>query len=398
MTQPALTGVRVIDISRVLAGPMCGQMLADHGADVYKVEPPTGDETRYWGPPFFRDNQSAYFTGLNRNKKNISLNLRTDGGQEVLRRMLKDADVLIENFKAGTLAKWGLSDEVIREEFPQLVHCRITGYGVDGPLGGAPGYDAVMQAYSGLMSINGEADGPEMRIGIPLVDIVTSLNAMSGILMALRARDTTGRGQLIDMALLDNALSILHPHAYTFLASGNNPKRTGVSHPTIAPYETFQAADGPFFLAVGNDNQFRKACAVLGAEAELCTPEFETNPLRVENRAKLRAKLSDIIGKWNRDELADKMIEAGVPAGPVNQVSDALAEPQALHRNMVVRAGEYTGLGLPIKLTDTPGSVRFGPRRRGEDNKDILAEFGYSEAEQHDLANTGVISAYMPEN
>ena len=197
----SLEGIRVIDISRVLAGPLCGQMLADHGAEVFKVEPPSGDETRFWGPPFFKENQSAYFTGLNRNKRNISLDLRSEQGQTVLRKMLEDADVLIENFKAGTLEKWGLSDDVIRRDFPRLVHCRITGYGTDGPLGGAPGYDAVIQAYSGLMSINGEADGPEMRIGIPLVDIVTSLNALSGILMALRARDTSGRGQLLDMAL-----------------------------------------------------------------------------------------------------------------------------------------------------------------------------------------------------
>lgn len=390
----SLEGIRVVDISRVLAGPLCGQMLADHGAEVFKVEPPAGDETRFWGPPFVRENQSAYFTGLNRNKKNISLDLRTEAGQAVLRRMLADADVLIENFKAGTLAKWGLSDEILREEFPRLVHCRITGYGTDGPLGGAPGYDAVIQAGSGLMSINGEADGPEMRIGIPLVDIVTSLNGLAGILMALRARETTGRGQLLDMALLDSALSILHPHAYTYLASGRDPVRTGVAHPTISPYETFQAADGPFFLGVGNDNQFRKAVRVLHAEKELSAPEFETNPSRVANREKLREKLGELIGQWNRDALAAAMIEAGVPAGPVNQVSEALAAPQVRHRDMVVELDDYTGIGLPIKLTETPGAVKFGPRSRGQDNREILAHFGFTEEEAERLEADGIVSAH----
>ena len=190
----ALRDIRVIDLSRVLAGPLCGQMLADHGADVIKVEAPDGDETRGWGPPFVREDHSAYFDGLNRNKRNISMDLATEDGQRLLARLLADADVVIENFKAGTLERWGLGDDVLAERFPRLIHCRITGYGVDGPLGGAPGYDAVLQALSGLMSINGEADGPPMRIGIPLVDIVTSLNAMNGILMALHVRSTTGRG------------------------------------------------------------------------------------------------------------------------------------------------------------------------------------------------------------
>ena len=361
----SLEGIRVVDISRELAGPLCGQMLADHGAEVFKVEPPAGDETRFWGPPFVRENQSAYFTGLNRNKKNISLDLRTEAGQAVLRRMLADADVLIENFKAGTLAKWGLSDEILREEFPRLVHCR-----------------------------NGEADGPEMRIGIPLVDIVTSLNGLAGILMALRARETTGRGQLLDMALLDSALSILHPHAYTYLASGRDPVRTGVAHPTISPYETFQAADGPFFLGVGNDNQFRKAVRVLHAEKELSAPEFETNPSRVANREKLREKLGELIGQWNRDDLAAAMIEAGVPAGPVNQVSEALAAPQVRHRDMVVELDDYTGIGLPIKLTETPGAVKFGPRSRGQDNREILAHFGFTEEEAERLEADGIVSAH----
>ncbi|APT90932.1 carnitine dehydratase [Corynebacterium sphenisci DSM 44792] len=389
----SLEGIRVIDASRVLAGPMCGQMLADHGAEVIKVEPPRGDETRYWGPPFFREDHSAYFTGLNRNKANVSLDLRTPGGQAVLRRMLAGADVLLENFKAGTLAAWGLDDTTIADEFPHLVHCRITGYGTDGPLGGAPGYDAVIQANSGLMSINGEAEGPEMRIGIPLVDIVTSLNAMAGVLMALRARDTTGRGQLLDMALLDSALAILHPHAYTYLASGADPVRTGVAHPTIAPYETFAAADGPLFLAVGNDGQYRRALEVLGAEGEAAGERFATNPDRVRNRAQLREVLGPLIARRGREELAEAMLAAGVPAGAVNRVSEALAHPQVRHRGMVVEEDGYRGIGIPIKLTGTPGRVRFGPRDRGADNRAVLAGLGLDEAEIAELERTGVLGA-----
>lgn len=393
----SLEGIRVIDASRVLAGPMCGQMLADHGAEVIKVEPPRGDETRYWGPPFFREDHSAYFTGLNRNKANVSLDLRTPDGQAVLRRMLTGADVLLENFKAGTLAAWGLDDTTIATEFPHLVHCRITGYGTDGPLGGAPGYDAVIQANSGLMSINGEAEGPEMRIGIPLVDIVTSLNAMAGVLMALRARDTTGRGQLLDMALLDSALAILHPHAYTYLASGADPVRTGVAHPTIAPYETFAAADGPLFLAVGNDGQYRRALEVLGAEGEAAGERFSTNPDRVRNRARLREVLGPLIARRGREELAEALLVAGVPAGAVNRVSEALAHPQARHRGMVVEEDGYRGIGIPIKLTGTPGRVRFGPRDRGADNRAVLAGLGLDETEIAELERTGVLGAAAPD-
>ncbi|MEJ6020385.1 CaiB/BaiF CoA transferase family protein [Corynebacterium sp. H113] len=388
----ALDGLRVIDISRVLAGPLCAQMLADHGADVIKVEPPGGDETRFWGPPFFREEQSAYFTGLNRNKRNISADLSTGDGQQLLRRLLSGADVLIENFKAGTLAKWGLTDDVIRADFPRLVHCRITGYGTDGPIGGAPGYDAVIQACSGLMSINGDPDGPEMRIGIPLVDIVTSQNALSGILMALHIRERSGKGQLIDMALLDNAMSILHPHAYTYLASGENPKRTGVCHPTISPYETFQAADGPFFLGVGNDRQFKSAMQVLGANDLADDPDFATNPARVENRDRLRERISVLVQAWYRDDLALELTEVGVPGGPVNQISEALQDPQVLHRQMVVNIEGYTGVGIPIKLTENPGRVKFGPRRKGADSASILKELGYSDDESEALMGARVVA------
>ncbi len=311
----ALTDIRVVDLSRVLAGPLCAQVLADHGADVIKVEPPTGDDTRSWGPPFVKDDHSAYFDGLNRNKRNISVDLRTEAGQQLLRTMLAEADVVIENFKAGTLAKWGLDDDVLAAEFPRLVHCRITGYGVDGPLGGAPGYDAILQALSGLMSINGEPHGDAMRIGIPLVDIITGLNAVNGILMALHVRQKTGRGQLVDLALLDNAVSILHPHAGKWFATGVAPERTGVAHPTICPYETFTCADGPFFIGAGNDRQFRALVVALDASDLADDPRFVTNSDRMANAAQLRDILGGLVKTWQREALAALLRRAAYRRG-----------------------------------------------------------------------------------
>lgn len=388
----SLTDLRVVDLSRVLAGPLCGQMLADHGADVIKVEPPAGDETRGWGPPFVRPGHSAYFDGLNRGKRNICVDLRADEGQALLRRLLADADVVIENFKAGTLARWGLSDEVLAAEFPRLVHVRITGYGVDGPLGGAPGYDAGLQALSGLMSVNGEADGPAMRVGIPLVDIITSLNAMAGVLMALHARERTGRGQLVDLALLDNAVSVLHPHTGKWFATGETPQRTGVAHPTICPYETFTCADGPFFIGAGNDRQFRSLVAALGAGHLAEDERYVTNADRLAHAAELRAELGAIVGRWRRAELAESCRAAGVPAGAVNTVGEALNLPQVLHREMVVEREGYRGVGIPIKLGETPGAVRFGPRDRGADTDAILADLGITAEQAAALRAAGVLA------
>ncbi|WP_108846543.1 CaiB/BaiF CoA transferase family protein [Dietzia lutea] len=389
----ALTDIRVVDLSRVLAGPLCGQMLADHGADVIKVEAPSGDDTRSWGPPFVREGHSAYFDGLNRNKRNISIDLREKEGQALLGRMLEEADVVIENFKAGTLERWGLADDVIAERFPRLIHCRITGYGVDGPLGGAPGYDAVLQGLSGLMSINGVPDGPAMRIGIPLVDIVTSLNAMNGILMALHVRAATGRGQLVDLALLDNAISILHPHAAKWFATGEPPERTGVAHPTICPYETFTCADGPFFIGAGNDRQFRALAVALDAPALVEDPRFLTNPDRLAHAEELRSILGGLVGGVTREDLADRLRAAGVPSGAVNHVGEALSMPQVLHREMVVERDGYRSMGIPVKLSGTPGAVRFGPRARGADTDSVLAEFGVDPEQADALRRAGVVDS-----
>src|SRR5690606_16618118 len=258
----SLTGIRVIDLTRVLGGPYCTQILADHGAEVLKIEPPAGDETRGWGPPFI-DDTAAYFMGVNRNKKGLVADLSTESGQHFLRGLLQHADVLIENFKPGTLEKWGLGKDTLHEAFPRLIHCCISGFGADGPLGGLPGYDACAQALCGLMSVNGEKGGDPTRVGLPVVDMVTGLNAAIGVLLAVNERRASGKGQYLDISLFDCAVSLLHPHAPNYFASGKVPGLTGNAHPNIAPYESFPTANGELFLAVGNNRQFATLCRVL---------------------------------------------------------------------------------------------------------------------------------------
>jgi crotonobetainyl-CoA:carnitine CoA-transferase CaiB-like acyl-CoA transferase len=376
LSEGSLAGLKVLDLSRVLAGPLCTQMLADHGAEVIKVEPPSGDETRGWGPPFVSEGTSAYFTGLNRNKQNIVLDLRSDFGREALRRLLADADVLVENFKAGTLGRWGLDDDHVAELNPRLIHARITGFGVDGPKGGVPGYDAVLQAYGGLMSINGERDGGPLRMGVPIVDMVTGMLAFSGILLALNERHVSGRGQVVDCSLLDTSVALLHPHTATWFADGKVPARTGSAHPTIAPYDTFECADGLFFLAVGNDRQFRAMAGVLDVPELADDPRFATNADRVRARDDLRDLLAPVLQKWEREGLGQALLERGVPGGPVHDVGETLTDPQVLHREMVVRLDGYTGVGIPVKLSRTPGTVRVPPRERGADTAEVLDRIG----------------------
>lgn len=384
----ALAGVRVLDLSRVLAGPLCTQMLADHGAEVLKVEPPGGDETRGWGPPFMSPGTSAYFTGLNRNKRNVVLDLSSELGREAVRRLLTGADVLVENFRAGTLATWGFDDDYLAEHCPRLVHARITGFGADGPMGGAPGYDAVLQAYGGLMSVNGERDGDPLRVGVPVVDMVTGILAFSGILLALHERHSSGRGQLVDCSLLDAAVTLLHPHTATWFADRVVPPRTGSAHPTIAPYDTFPARDGLFFLAVGNDRQFRGLVELLGCPDLAEDSRFATNADRVTNRDDLRGILAPLLRAWDRDQLGRALLERGVPAGPVHDVAETMTDPQVLHRDLVVRLDGYTGVGLPVKLGRTPGSVRTPPRGPGADTVDVLRGLSFSE-EQIELVVSG---------
>ncbi len=380
-TSGALAGIRVLDLSRVLAGPYCTQMLADHGADVIKVEPPGGDETRGWGPPFIRPGTSAYYQALNRNKRNITLDLRAAAGRDALRRLLPAADVLVENYKAGTLERWGFADERLSVDFPRLIHCRITGYGTGGPLGGVPGYDAVLQAYAGLLSVNGEPDRDPLRVGVPVVDLVTGLLAFSGILLAVAERTVSGRGQVVDCALLDAGISLLHPHSASWLADGRDPRRTGSAHPTIAPYDTFAARDGLLFLGVGNDRQFRDLADVLGGPAIADDPRFAANADRVANRDALRDLLAPRIRRWDRAALTGALRARGVPSGPVHSVGEALADAQVRHREMVVSRDGYRGTGIPVKLSRTPGSVRAVPRDQGQDTVAVLREIGYCDDE-----------------
>ncbi|GAA4535551.1 CaiB/BaiF CoA transferase family protein [Amycolatopsis samaneae] len=393
MTARALDGLRVLDLSRVLAGPYCTQMLSDHGAEVIKVEPPGGDETRGWGPPFAVDGTSAYFTNLNRNKKNIVLDLAADAGRDILARLLGDADVLVENFKAGTLAKWGFPDEVVRARWPRLIHCRITGFGTEGPLGGLPGYDAVLQAYGGLMYVSGEAEGPPVRVGVPLVDSVTGLFAFSGILLALRERETSGLGQLVDCALLDTAISLLHPHSASWLATGVVPPRAGSAHPSIAPYQNFETRDGPLFIGAGNDRQFAALVDVLGAPELAEDPRFVTNTDRVHHADELRGVLGARIACWAGEELGTRLLARGVPAAPVHTVAEAMDSPQARHREMIVELDGYRGVGIPVKLGRTPGRATSPPHAAGEDTREVLTSAGYRETEIDDALRAGTVRA-----
>jgi crotonobetainyl-CoA:carnitine CoA-transferase CaiB-like acyl-CoA transferase len=374
----ALRGLRVLDLSRVLAGPYCAQMLGDHGAEVIKVEAPDGDDTRTWGP-YLPSGASTYFESINRNKRNICLNLATDPGRQALAALIDVSDVVIENFKIGTMSRWGFGyEETLAERYPALIYCRITGYGTDGPLGGLPGYDAALQAYGGLMSINGEADRDPMRIGVPVVDAVTGIFAFAGILLALNERATSGRGQLVDCTLLDTSISLLHPHSGGWLGNGVLPVRSGAAHPSIAPYETFQAADGLLFISAANDRQFDSLVDVLGRPDLADDERFATNLARLNNVAGIRECLGPLIAEWNSEPLSAALLSRGVAASPVHDVAQALTSAQVLSREMVVSlANGYRGVGIPVKLGRTPGQVARAPVGQGADTRSVLRELGF---------------------
>ena len=386
-----LAGIKVIDCTRVLGGPYCTQILADHGAEVIKVEPPQGDEVRDWGPPF-KDGLSAYFSGVNRNKRSISLDLTAERGRAVLLRLLAGADVLIENYKAGTLENWGLGyEDVLSTTFPRLVYCRITGFGVDGPLGGLPGYDAAVQAWTGLISINGSEESGAMRLGIPIVDLGTGLYAAFGILAALQERSRSGRGQMVEATLFDCGFALQHPHAANFFMSGEPPRLTGNAHPNIAPYDLFATRGRPLFLAVGNDRQFQRACRILGQPDLADDPRFRHNADRVRQRAALTAEIAALVAGLDGETIATRLVEEGVPAGAALGVADVAAHPHTRHREMVVAKDAYTGTGIPLKMSRTPGAVRTTPPRFGADGRDVLAEAGFSRGEIEALVADGVL-------
>lgn len=387
----ALAGLRVVDLSRVLGGPYCTQILSDHGAGVIKVEPPTGDETRTWGPPFV-DGTASYFLGVNRNKQDIALDLSRDEGREVVLRLLADADVLVENFKTGTMEKWGLGYEaVLRERFPRLIHCRVSGFGADGPLGGAPGYDAVAQAMGGLMSVNGDPASGPTRIGIPIVDMTTGLNAVIGILLALAERQRSGLGQFVDATLFDTAVGLLHPHAANWFVNGQVPALAGSGHPNVVPYDKFETRSGEVFLGIGNDGQFRKFCNFVGAPELAADPRYASNGERNRNRVTLRASIGILLADRDAVELCEALLKAGVPAGPVNLLPQVLEHPHTRHREMVVEFdnGER-GLGIPVKLSRTPGAVRAPAPGLGQHTREVLASLGYTAEHVDSLLDQGI--------
>lgn len=387
----ALAGIKVVDLSRVLAGPLSTQILADHGASVIKVEPPAGDETRGWGPPFL-DDTGAYFVGINRNKRDVVLDLNQPEAREVLLRLLEDADVLVENFKTGTMEKWGLGyEQVLKARFPRLVYARISGFGDDGPLGGMPGYDAVLQAMCGIMSVNGEPATGRTRVGISIVDMATGLYAVIGILLAMTERTHSGRGQAIELTLYDTALSLLHPAAANWFMDGREPQLVGSGHLTIMPYDKFSARNGEeIFIGIGNDGQFRKFCDHVGLEALLDDPRFHRNGNRIVNRVELRRCIEPALAQCDANVLCESLLKAGVPAGPVRSVPEAFAHPHTAHRKMRVELGpDQTGTGIPVKLSRTPGEARMPAPRFGQHTREVLIQLGLSDSEIDRLVASG---------
>lgn len=387
----ALAGVRVLDLSRVLAGPLCTQMLADHGADVIKVEPPFGDETRQLGPPFDEHGQAAYFAAINRGKRAIDLDLTTEAGRNALFLLLARADVLVENYLPGTLERWGLCYEtVLAPRFPRLIHCSISGFGKDGPLGGMPGYDAVVQAMCGLMSINGTPESGPTRVGVPVVDHLTGYTALVGILLALFHRERSGQGQRVEATLFDTALSLLVPHAANWMHSGRPPELLGSAHPNICPYDRFACRDGDVFLGILNDRQFRRFCDSLGL-ADLSDDErFATNAQRLRHREALRQHIETAFAPLSRNTLCEQLMQQGVPAGPVHTVPEAFAQAHTRHRGMHISRPDYRGVGIATHLSLTPGSPGAAPPRFGQDTVDILREAGLSDEQIDSICSTRV--------
>jgi crotonobetainyl-CoA:carnitine CoA-transferase CaiB-like acyl-CoA transferase len=390
MSRP-LDGLRVLELARILAGPWAGQLLADLGADVIKVERKgAGDDTRGWGPPFVeaadgRHLGAAYFHSANRGKRSIELDFESQDGQRIVKKLAARSDVLIENFKVGGLAKFGLDHASLRKEYPRLIYCSVTGFGQDGPYAARAGYDLMAQGMGGMMDITGMPDGEPMRVGVPVADIMTGIYSVTAILAALAQREKTGRGAYIDMALVDTQVGVLSNQALNYLISGKVPKRAGNTHPNIVPYQVFPVADGHVIVATGNDRQYQKFCAVLGAPQLADDPAYRTNTDRLARRDELIGKLSALTRRLKRDELLDKLEAVQVPAGPINNLAQVFADPQVIHRRMqlklpsaAAKGGYIPGVRTPIVLDGEPlASPRPAPRL-GEHTAQILREIGES--------------------
>ena len=383
-----LKGIRVLELARILAGPWIGQTLADLGADVIKVESPAGDDTRTWGPPFVKGEDderldAAYFHACNRGKRSVVLDFTTAEGQEAVRRLAAQSDVLLENFKVGGLAKYGLDYESLRKVNPRLIYCSVTGFGQDGPYAHRAGYDYIVQGMSGIMDLTGEPDREPQKIGVAFADIFTGLYGVIAVQAALAQRERTGDGQQIDMALLDCMTGVLANQALNFLVSGKAPRRLGNAHPNIAPYQVFPTADGHLIVAVGNDRQFVKFCELLGRPDLASDARYHTNADRVQHRESLTPELAAETAKFERDTLLARLEAAGVPGGPINSVADVFADPQVVHRQMRVEtphtgaaAGTSPGVRTPIRFSGATLSLERGVPRLGEHTDEVLAEIG----------------------
>ncbi len=385
----ALAGLRVLDLSRILAGPSATQLLGDLGADVVKIEKPgEGDDTRKWGPPFVPDqegrpsSESAYYLCANRNKRSIEIDITTPEGQALIHALLEKADVFIENYKVGGLQAYGLAYGQIKSLYPRLVYCSITGFGQTGPYASRAGYDFLIQAMGGIMSVTGAPDGDPMKVGVGIADVMTGMYATVGILAALRHRDQTGEGQYIDLALLDTQVSWLINAGTSYLTSRKNPQRLGNGHPNIVPYQVFPTADFPIIIAVGNDNQFQKFCEYSAMTGVADDPDYATNVARVKNRDRLIEKISEALRQQTRDHWVSVFEKVGVPCGPVNTLEQVFADPQIRHRQAevalehpIAQSGKVSVIANPLKLSATPVQYRFAPPVRNQHEKEILHDW-----------------------
>lgn len=367
-----LAGLKVVELARILAGPWAGQTLADLGAEVIKVEAPGGDDTRQWGPPFIErgdEKTAAYFHSCNRGKKSVTVDFRTPEGQAQVRDLVAGADIVIENFKLGGLAKYGLDYDSLKEVNPGLIYCSITGFGQDGPYAHRAGYDYIIQGMSGLMSITGTEDGQPLRVGVAVTDIFTGVYSTAAILAALHQRQATGRGQHIDMALLDVAVSVTANQAMNYLSTGTPPGRTGNIHPNLAPYQVFDCADGHIIIATGNDGQYHRLCDILGLGGLKTAPEFLTNADRVANRARLEDLLTVGTRQFTKADLLSACEGAGVPAGPINTMDEVFADPQVVHRGMQVTLDGIPSVRSPFRFSDADLVLDRPSPKLGKDNE-----------------------------
>lgn len=393
-----LTRVRVIDLTRVLAGPYCTMLLADMGADVIKIEAPgRGDDTRQWGPPFTPSGMSAYFISANRNKRSLTLNLKSPEGISILKKLIVDADVVVDNFKVGTLEKMGLSYADMQSIKPNIIYCTITGFGSSGPYATRPGYDFIVQAMGGLMSLTGDIEGRPYRVGVAIADLLTGIYASNAITASLYSRENTGKGQRIDASLLDSQVATLSYVASNYLNSGEPPTRMGNAHPNIVPYQDFEASDGYFAFASGNDLQWKKFCKAVGKDNWINDERFASNPKRVENRELLVPLLETLFKSKRVEEWLSICEEAGIPAAAINTIDQVFEDPQVKARRLILdgklSSGDpYKMAGGPLKLDGKGAEIRLPPPELGEHNQAILGEIlNFSDSEITDLANSGAI-------